>query len=423
MVASRTFRQSKRLVRFLSFIVERALLEQGDQINEYLIGVEVYERPASFDPQTDTIVRTEARRLRSKLQDYYDTEGCDDPILVDVPKGAYAPRFLKRTAGISDRQAGQFISRYRVLRKLGEGGMGDIYLAEDTVLGRPVALKFISGSLLKDSERRSRLFREARAAALIDHPNVCTVHEIDEIDGHPFLVMAYVEGQNLEDRIAEGALELGDALNIACQLADGLQAAHQQGVVHRDLKPANIIISTGDTGDARVRIIDFGLAYLSAGTRLTEPGAAIGTASYISPEQMNGEAADHRSDIWSLGVILYEMLTGERPFRGEHREAVFYAIAHQAPQPMNGLVAGIPAELERIVSKCLEKDPSRRYPNAASLRADLARLRRVSPASMLGGFESSSEASNAGIPQPGLSQPACSSVGIEGGCWAVLQPF
>ena len=337
MVASRTFRQSKRLVRFLSFIVERALLGQGDQINEYLIGVEVYERPASFDPQIDTIVRTEARRLRLKLQQYYDTEGCHDPILVDVPKGAYAPLFLKRTPGISDRQVGQLISRYRLLEKLGEGGMGDVYLAEDTVLGRRVALKFLSGSLLRDNERRTRLFREARAAALIDHPNVCTVHEIDEIEGHPFLVMAYIEGQNLEDRIAEGALELGDALNIACQLADGLQAAHQQGVVHRDLKPSNVIITSGDSGDARVRIIDFGLAQLSAGTRLTEPGTPIGTASYVSPEQMNGEAADHRSDIWSLGVILYEMLTGERPFRGEHREAVFYAIAHQAPEPMNGL--------------------------------------------------------------------------------------
>ena len=421
-VASRTFRQSKRLVRFLSFIVERALLGQGDQINEYLIGVEVYERPASFDPHIDTIVRTEARRLRSKLHDYYDDEGRDDLILVDVPKGAYAPRFLKRTAGISDSQVGQLISRYRVLRKIREGGMGEIYLAEDTVLGRPVALKFIPGSLLKDSERRSRLFREARAAALIDHPNVCTVHEIDEVDGHPFLVRAYVEGQNLEERIVDGALRLVDALTIACQVADGLQAAHQKGVVHRDLKPANIIISTDDTEDARVRIID-GLAQLSESSTLTEPGTPIGTASYISPEQMNGEAADHRSDIWSLGVILYEMLTGERPFRGEHREAVFYAIAHQAPQPMNGLVAGIPAELERIVSKCLEKDPSRRYSNAAALRADLARLRRVSPASMLGGSESSSEASNAGTSTPGLSKPGFFSWNrrwLLGGAAAVL---
>jgi serine/threonine protein kinase/tetratricopeptide (TPR) repeat protein len=406
MVASRTFRQSKRLVRFLSFIVERALLEQGDQLNEYLIGVEVYERPDSFDPQTDTIVRSEARRLRRKLQDYYDGEGCDDRVLVDVPKGAYAPQFVKRSAGTSDRHAGQLVSRYRLLEKLGEGGMGEVYLAEDTVLGRPVALKFLSGSLLRDSERRTRLFREARAAALIDHPNVCTVHEIDGIDGHPFLVMAYVEGQNLEDRIAEGALELEDALSIASQLADGLQAAHQQGVVHRDLKPSNVIISSSDTGDARARIIDFGLAQLSAGSKLTEPGTPIGTACYVSPEQMNGETADQRSDIWSLGVILYEMLTGDRPFRGEHREAVFYAIAHLAPEPMNRLRDGIPAELEPIVSKCLEKDPSRRYSNASSLRADLARVRGVTRASILTASDSASEVPNAGIPHAGLTQPA-----------------
>jgi eukaryotic-like serine/threonine-protein kinase len=405
-VVSRTFRQSKRLVRFLGFIVERALLEQGDQINEYLIGVEVYERPDSFDPQIDTIVRTEARRLRLKLQDYYDSEGSDDRVLIDVPKGAYAPRFVKKTAGISEKQVGQLISRYRLLEKLGKGGMGDVYLAEDTVLGRRVALKFISENLLRDNERSMRLFKEARAAALIDHPNVCTVHEIDEIDGHPFLVMAYVEGQNLEDRIGEGALELEDALNIACQLADGLQAAHQQGVVHRDLKPSNIITSCVDTGDARVRIIDFGLAQLSAGSSLTEPGTPIGTASYGSPEQMNGETADQRSDIWSLGVILYEMLTGERPFRGERREAVFYAIAHLAPEPMNSLRKGIPFELERIVSKCLEKDASRRYSNASSLRADLARLRGVAPASILTASDSASELPNVEITHPGPTQPA-----------------
>ena len=237
------------------------------------------------------------------------------------------------------------------------------------------------------------MFREARAAALIDHPNVCTVHEIDEVDGHPFLVRAYVEGQNLEERIVDGALRLVDALNIACQVADGLQAAHQKGVVHGDLKPASIIISTDDTEDARVRIID-GLAQLSENSRLTEPGTPIGTVSYISPEQMNGEAADHRSDIWSFGVILYEMLTGELPFRGEHREAVFYAIAHLAPEPMNGLVAGIPAELERIVSKCLEKDPSRRYqtPHPFGLTSLVCGESRRSRC------DSSSEAPNAEIP-------------------------
>jgi eukaryotic-like serine/threonine-protein kinase len=372
-VASRTFSQSKKLVRFLSFVVEKALLGQGEEVNEYLIGVEVYGRPDSFDPQIDTIVRGEARRLRLKLRQYFDAQGASDPIVIDVPKGAYVAVFRERDRGLLDRQVGQLISRYRLSEKLGEGGMGTVYLAEDTVLGRAVALKFLSGSLLRDKERRARLVREARAAAAIDHPNVCTVHEIDEVEGHPFIAMAYVKGHSLEDQIAEGPLEFRDALGIACQLADGLQAAHQGGVVHRDLKPANVIIGGGSDG-ARVKIIDFGLAQLSAASRLTEASSPIGTDSYVSPEQMNGEVVDHRSDIWSLGVILYEMVTGKQPFRGDRREAVFYAIAHLAPEPMSRLRAGVPAELERIVSKCLEKDAARRYSDAAALRAELSRL-------------------------------------------------
>jgi serine/threonine protein kinase len=377
-VASPTFSQSKKLVRFLTFIVEKALLGQGEQINEYLIGVEVYERPESFDPQIDTIVRGEARRLRSKLRQYFDTYGAADPILIEVPKGAYVAVFRERDRGVLDRRVGQLISRYRLSEKLGEGGMGAVYLAEDTVLGRSVALKFLSGPLLRDKDRRARLVREARAAAAIDHPNVGTVYEIDEVEGHPFIAMAFIKGQNLEDRIPEGPLEVREALNIACQLADGLQAAHQQGVVHRDLKPANVIISRGSDG-ARVKIIDFGLAQLSAATRLTAVSTPIGTDSYVSPEQMNGEVVDHRSDLWSLGVILYEMVTGKQPFRGDRREAVFYAIAHRAPEPMSRLRAGVPEELERIVSKCLEKDPARRYSDAAELKAELFHLLHALP--------------------------------------------
>jgi Tol biopolymer transport system component/tRNA A-37 threonylcarbamoyl transferase component Bud32 len=372
-VASRTFSQSKKLVRFLSFIVEKALLGQGEQVNEYLIGVEVYERPASFDPQIDTIVRGEARRLRSKLRQYFDAQGLHDPIVIDVPKGAYVAVFRERDRGVLDRKAGQLISRYRLSEKLGEGGMGAVYLAEDTVLGRSVALKFLSESLLRDKDRRARLVREARAAAAIDHPNVGTVYEIDEVEGQPFIAMAFIKGRNLKDRIPEGPLEFREALNIACQLAEGLQAAHQQGVIHRDLKPANVIITSGSHG-ARVKIIDFGLAQLSAATRLTAVSTPIGTDSYVSPEQMNGEVVDHRSDLWSLGIILYEMVTGKLPFRGERREAVFYAIAHLAPEPMSRLRAGVPEELERIVSKCLEKDPARRYADAAALKADLSHL-------------------------------------------------
>ena len=403
LITSRTFRQSKKLVRFLTFIVERALLEQGEQLNEYLVGVEVYERPASFDPQIDTIVRTEARRLRKKLQDYYDTEGTHDTVVIDVPKGAYAPVFRERDRAILDRQIGQMISHYRLLEKLGEGGMGTVYLAEDIVLNRRVALKFLAESLLKDKDRRGRLLREAKAAAAIDHPNVCSVYEIDEIDGHPFFVMAYIEGQNLEDQMAEAPLQLADALDVACQLADGLHAAHRHGVVHRDLKPANVLISSGDTDGARVRIIDFGLAQLSSASQLTEPGSPMGTDNYISPEQMKGEAVDHRSDLWSLGVILYEMVTGKRPFRGERREAVYYAILQTVPEPMNRLREGVPPEMEQIVSSCLEKDPARRYPDAAALKADLARLHKG-----LQGFKSTTSASitSPEIPPAAVSPPS-----------------
>ncbi len=265
-VASRIFSQSKKLVRFLCFVVEKVLEEKGDQLNEYLIGVEVYERPSSFDPQIDTIVRGEARRLRSKLRQYYDTDGSHDPILIEVPKGAYAAVFHERERGILDKNIGQLVSHYRLLEKLGEGGMGAVYLAEDTRLGRRVALKFINEALLKEKNSRNRLVREAKAAAAIDHPNIASVYEIDEVGGQPFIVMAYVKGQGLEDRVAEGPLEIRDALNIACQLADGLDAAHRQGIVHRDLKPGNVILEEG----GRVRIIDFGLAQLADVSRLTQ---------------------------------------------------------------------------------------------------------------------------------------------------------
>ncbi len=215
-VASRIFSQSKKLVRFLGFVVEKTLEGKGDQLSEYLIGVEVYERPSSFDPQIDTIVRGEARRLRSKLRQYYDTDGAHDPILIEVPKGAYAAVFHERERGILDKNIGQLVSHYRLLEKLGEGGMGAVYLAEDTRLGRRVALKFINEALLKEKNSRNRLVREAKAAAAIDHPNVASVYEIDEVEGQPFIAMAYVKGQSLEDRIAEGPLEIRDVLNIAC---------------------------------------------------------------------------------------------------------------------------------------------------------------------------------------------------------------
>ena len=368
-LSSRALVQSKRLAQFLSFIVDKGLKGEGKGLNEYLIGVEAYERSPSFDPQVDTIVRSEARRLRLKLRQYYETEGISDPILIEIPKGSYAPGFRIRERGILDRSPGQLVSHYRLLAKLGEGRMGTIYLAEDTRLGRQVALKFIHTSRLKEKQAKDRLFREARTAASIDHPNVAAIYEVSEVEHQPFIAMAYIKGKELEERVSEGPLEIAEALDIGSQLADGLAAAHTQGVVHCDLSPANVILSA----EGRVRIIDFGVAKLSSATRLSEP-SLMGTANYVSPEQMKGEPVDFRTDIWSLGVILYEILTGKRPFEADHREAVYYAIAHKTPEPMSRWRAGIPATLESIVFKCLEKDPSHRYQDAAILKADLSAM-------------------------------------------------
>ena len=214
------------------------------------------------------------------------------------------------------------------------------------------------------------MLREARAAAAIDHPNVAGVYEVGEVDGHPYIAMAHVEGRNLEERILEGPLEIQQSLHVARQLADGLEAAHKKSVIHRDLNPTNVIL--GQQG--RVRIIDFGLAKLSFSSRLTESGLLVGTANYVSPEQMKGEAVDHRTDIWSFGVILYEVLTGKRPFEADDREAVCYAITHKSPEPLNRWRPQVPEELSRIVLKCLEKEPANRYTDVAALKADLSKV-------------------------------------------------
>ena len=214
------------------------------------------------------------------------------------------------------------------------------------------------------------MFREARAAAAIDHPNVAGVYEVGEVDGHSYIAMAHVEGQNLEERILEGPLEIQEGLHVARQLADGLEAAHKKGVIHRDLNPTNVIV--GQQG--RVRIVDFGLAKLSFSGLLTDSGLLVGTANYVSPEQIKGEAVDHRTDIWSLGVILYEVLTGKRPFEAEHREAVYYAITHKSPEPLNRWRPQLPEELSRIVLKCLEKEPANRYTDVAALKHDLSKV-------------------------------------------------
>ena len=265
------------------------------------------------------------------------------------------------------------ISHYIILEKIGEGGMGVVYKAQDLKLQRLVALKFLPSNLLGDEEAKARFLREARAAAALQHPNICTIHEIDEADGYTFIVMAYLEGEELRKHIEKGPLSLERLLDIAIQVARGLQEAHGKGVVHRDIKPANIM----DTTTGQAVLMDFGLAQIaSAASKLTREGTTVGTSAYMSPEQTSGEKTDHRTDIWALGVVLYEMATGQTPFQGHYEQAILYSILHEAPEPITALRTGIPPELERIANKCLAKRADERYQTVSDLLADLGALKR-----------------------------------------------
>ena len=268
----------------------------------------------------------------------------------------------------------QTISHYFVTEKLGEGGMGVVYKAQDTKLGRAVALKFLAPHLLRDEEARKRFHREAKAAAKLDHPNICTVYEIDEVDGKTFIVMAFLEGRPLSKKIAEGPLKLNEALSVAGQIAEGLEAAHENGVVHRDIKPDNIMLLKGSRG--LVKIMDFGLAQLAGSSKLTRGGSTLGTMSYMSPEQAQGAEVDRRSDVWSFGVVLYEMVSGQPPFRGDFDQAVVYSIVNEAPEPLTAVRTGVPKQLEDIVNKALSKKPEERHQHADDLVADLRHLQK-----------------------------------------------
>ena len=270
---------------------------------------------------------------------------------------------------------GQTISHYKITEKLGEGGMGVVYKAEDTKLERTVALKFLASHLMANEEAAKRFTREAKAAAALDHPNICTVHEIDEVDDHTFIAMAYLEGETLDKRIAAGPVPLDDVLDIALQIARGLEAAHRKSIYHRDIKPANVMLL--DQGSERlIKIMDFGLAQLAERSRLTDLDTTLGTMAYMSPEQTEGAGTDQRTDLWALGCVMYEMISGQLPFRGDYNQAVQYSILHEAPEPLTGLRTGVPMELEWIVDKCLAKNREERYPEASALILDVSTLRK-----------------------------------------------
>jgi len=267
---------------------------------------------------------------------------------------------------------GRTISHYKILEKLGEGGMGVVYKAQDTKLDRIVALKFLPKQLLCDEEAKKRFVHEAKAASALDHPNISTIHEIDEAEGECFICMAYIEGQSVKELIKEKEFSIEETLKIGIQIAEGLSRAHQKDIVHRDIKSDNIML----TQDGLVKIMDFGLAKLKGVSRITKAGTTLGTVSYMSPEQTRGEDVDHRTDIWSLGVILYEMLTGQLPFRGDHEQAVVYSILNEEPKPITDLRTDLSRELEPIVSKPLSKSPDSRYQKAEDIVIDLRELRK-----------------------------------------------
>ena len=263
---------------------------------------------------------------------------------------------------------GKTVSHYEIQEKLGGGGMGVVYKALDLKLERTVALKFLSQQLTEDTLARERFLREAQTASALDHPNICVIHEIGETDeGEMFLCMAYYEGRTLRQRIAEGPLMAEEAVAIACQIAAGLARAHEAGIVHRDIKPANIILT--ERGEAK--ILDFGLAKLQGGSQLTKTGTAPGTVAYMSPEQATGMELDHRADLWALGVVLYEMLTGLYPFSGEYPEAVRRALIETDPQPPSHALGQAPPRYDPVVLKLLAKNPDERYSTARELLRDL----------------------------------------------------
>ncbi|HEY4643370.1 MAG TPA: protein kinase, partial [Bacteroidota bacterium] len=267
---------------------------------------------------------------------------------------------------------GQTISHYKILEKLGEGGMGVVYKAEDIKLKRTVALKFLPHHLTSTKEEEARFLQEAQAAATLNHPNVCTIFAVEEHEGQQFIAMEYVDGVTLRQRMENAPLKLNQAISYAVQVGEALQEAHNKGIVHRDIKADNIMVNAKN----QVKVMDFGLAKLKGSLKLTRSSSTVGTLAYMAPEQVQGGEVDARSDNFSFGVVLYEMLTGRTPFRGEHDAAMMYSIINEEPEPLERYLSESSPELQRILSRALEKDPDDRYQSAADMVSELRRLQK-----------------------------------------------
>jgi serine/threonine protein kinase len=351
---------------------------------------DLYLAARELEPDKRKVFLAEAcegdTRLLQAVQSFlsYDTRAQG---FLETPAFAVAAHLAVQTApmpALPRIAPGTTVEPYSIEVLLGAGGMGEVYKASDPRLERFVALKFLPEKYLEDQVALERFKREARAASALNHPAICTIHDIGTYEGRPYLVMELLEGESLSDRIDRKPLDIGEVLDLAIQIADGLEAAHKKGIVHRDIKPANVFITEG----YRVKILDFGLAKLIAEQQassqstvtteclITSPGTAMGTIAYMSPEQVRGEELDGRSDLFSLGVVVYEMATGTLPFKGNTTGVIFDAILHRDPDLPSKMNLEVPATLERAIVRALEKDREMRYQTASDLKAELKRVRR-----------------------------------------------